>query len=138
MIILTKPSYFERLKPYGSVYDKLPFPFPKTDLVVSYCYPKRIPKHIYSKQKTINFHPAPSNYKGADPYTDGFNDKVLHWGTTVFKIEQDEYDSGEIIHERSFDLVFPPESREDLRCLAHHYCFQLFTNMYEPQLLQTQ
>ncbi len=137
MIILTKPSYFARLKTFGKVYDKLPSPFPKTDLVISYCYPRRIPKEVYSKYPTFNFHPAPSKYKGIDPYSDGFHDNVTKWGVTVFKIETDEFDSGPINDEYEFHLGYPPESREDLRAIAHHHCFEYFKESMEFSNLST-
>ncbi len=132
-VILTKKKYFKRLQDFGKVYDQLPLPFPKCDMVISYCFTRRIPKEVYLQYETINFHPAPSNFPGGDPYSEGAKLGVKKWGTTIFEIKSDEYDNGKIIGEKSFDIGYRVKTREELGALAHYYCYKMFLAYLEPQ-----
>ena len=98
------------------------------DLGVSYCWSKLIKEPDLSRPKKgwINYHTAPlPEYPGGDPYTDGFNDKVMKWGVTLHYMDEN-YDTGPIIERRSFPLHHPPLSRQELGAIAHYNNMTMF------------
>ena len=98
------------------------------DLGVSYCYPKKITKPLLSMPKKgfENYHPGPlPRYKGPNEYEDAIKNREIKWGVSVHFMNE-EFDSGEIIQTKNFDLHEAPNSIEELGAISHYYLFNLF------------
>lgn len=103
-------------------------PLTHFDLGVSYCYPRKItnPLLSYSKKGFVNYHPSPlPEYKGPNEYEMAIKNKEVHWGVTVHYMTE-EYDKGDIIKEKRFDLHEPPTSVRELGAVSHYFLFHLF------------
>ena len=98
------------------------------ELGISYCYPKKISKHLLSipKKGFINYHPGPlPEYKGPSEYENAIRNKEIKWGVTVHHMNE-EFDSGKILQVRYFDLHEPANSIEELGAVSHYFLFNLF------------
>ena len=100
------------------------------DLGVSYCYPRKVTEPLLSlpPKGFINYHPGPlPKYKGPKESTDAINNKEMHWGVTVHKMDEN-YDTGQIIEVMDIELHEPPTSTVELGSLSHYFLFILFKN----------
>jgi len=98
------------------------------DLGVSYCYPRKITEPLLSlpPKGFINYHPGPlPKYKGPKESTDAINNKEMHWGVTVHKMDEN-YDTGPIIEVLNIELHEPPTSTAELGAVSHYFLFKLF------------
>lgn len=98
------------------------------ELGVSYCYPRKIIEPLLSTPKKgfINYHPAPlPKYKGPTELDEAIKNKEIHWGVTVHYMDKN-YDTGQIIKLKTFDLHEPPTSQQELGAVSHYFLFQLF------------
>jgi methionyl-tRNA formyltransferase len=98
------------------------------DLGVSYCFPKRISEPLLgmAKKGFVNYHPGPlPKYKGPFEYEQAIKNKETHWGVTVHQMDKN-FDSGEIIEIKNFDLHDVPSSIQELGAISHHFLFNLF------------
>ena len=69
--------------------------------------------------------------------THAIKNKETIWGVTVHFMDQD-YDTGDIIEMRPFDLHEPPNSIEELGPITHYFLFNLFKdtikNIYNGEI----
>jgi len=100
----------------------------KFDLGVSYCYPRKITVSLLTTPSKgfVNYHPAPlPKYKGPTELDEAIKNKEMHWGVTVHYMDED-YDTGDIIKVKRFDLHEPPTDPNELGAVSHYFLFQLF------------
>ena len=103
-------------------------PLTSFELGISYCYSKKITEPLLSTPKGgfVNYHPGPlPEYKGPNEYEMAIENKEVHWGVTVHYMTE-EYDKGEIIKVKRFDLHEPPTSVQELGAVSHYFLFHLF------------
>lgn len=98
------------------------------DLGISYCYPRKISNTLLTIPKNgfVNYHPGPlPKYKGPNEYENAIKNKEVNWGVTVHYMNE-EYDSGEIILVKEFNLQKPPTEISELATISHDFLFELF------------
>jgi len=103
-------------------------PISKFDLGVSYCYPRKITEPLLSTPPKgfVNYHPAPlPKYRGPTELEAAITNKEIHWGVTVHYMDEN-YDVGDIIKAKSFDLHEPLTSPQELGAISHYFLFHLF------------
>jgi len=97
-------------------------------LGVSYGFDKKITKDLLLQPKLgfVNYHPAPlPEYRGRFAMCDAIKNQVMRWGVTVHYMDE-EYDTGDIIKIKYFDLHEPPKSTDEMMALSHYFMFELF------------
>ena len=105
--------------------------FKKIDLVISYLYPKKIKEKLIQLPKIgcINFHPAPlPEFRGVSPYCFGILEDLPYWGVTCHFIDK-EFDSGDIIKVKKFDVDLKKETSFSLEQKSQKHLFELFKNI---------
>ena len=98
------------------------------ELGVSYCFPKRISESLLrmAKKGFVNYHPGPlPKYRGPSEYEQAIKNKETQWGVTVHYMDKN-FDSGEIIEIKNFDLHEVPTSIQELGAISHYFLFCLF------------
>jgi methionyl-tRNA formyltransferase len=103
------------------------------DFGVSYCYSKKIePPLLYLARKGfVNYHPAPLPQYPNGPNIKGnasdraLEQKVSKWGVTVHYMNE-EYDKGEVINKKMYQLMEPAKSLDEHGALAHFHMWKLF------------
>ena len=106
------------------------------DLVISYLYPRIIPKEAITHPKLgcINFHPAPlPEYRGFAPYSFGIFNRATEWGVTAHYISE-KIDSGDIISKMSFGIKPETETAYSLKKKSHQYLITLFKHIIDELL----
>ena len=97
-------------------------------LGISYGYDKKITKDLLLQSKLgfVNYHPAPlPEYRGRFAMCDAIKNQVMRWGVTVHYMDE-EYDTGDIIKVKYFDLHEPPKSTDEMMAISHYFMFELF------------
>ena len=103
-------------------------PKTKFELGVSYCYPRKIHEPLLSAPDKgfVNYHPAPlPKYKGPTEHDEAIKNEETNWGVTVHYMDED-YDTGDIIKIKKFELHEPPTDSKELGAISHYFLFQLF------------
>jgi methionyl-tRNA formyltransferase len=105
--------------------------FESIDLVISYLYPKKIKEKLIQLPKIgcINFHPAPlPEFGGVSPYCFGILEDLSYWRVTCHFIDK-EFDSGDIIQVKKFDVDLKKETSFSLEQKSQKYLFELFKSI---------
>jgi len=133
--VFTKERHIEKIREFFKtanisfkIYTIRDTEYDDFDLGISYCYPRKITIPLLSSPKLgfVNYHPGPlPKYKGPHELDEAIKNKEIHWGVTLHYMNE-EYDSGEIIKMKNFDLHEPPTSANELGAISHYFLFQLF------------
>jgi len=132
ILILTKTRYILRLSEllpnvtFGTIHNEEYWMNKKWDVIVSYCYGRKIKGDIL-KENIFNLHPAPlPKYKGGDPYADGERDGVMGWEVTLHRMTEN-YDEGEIIDTKKCSFIRKP-TKNEIWFIAHSMALELLIN----------